>query len=132
MFLRAFLRQAVTPMHQACLQKEQSFTSHPTQSVLSDKDSPHMRQQLLSAESPPRVDSVVWVLISAVAVTFIKEDSDDKAEDVECDDEEEAADKMGVSSTDDEAGVVEAIEAEAEDDAGIEGSIVGTYRYMHV
>lgn len=72
------------------------------------------------------------MLISAVAVTFIKEDSDDKAEDVECDDEEEAADKMGVSSTDDEAGVVEAIEAEAEDDAGIEGSIVGTYRYMHV
>lgn len=89
-----------------------------------------MRQQLLSTESPPRVDSVVWVLISAVAVTFIKEDSDDKAEDVECDDEEEAADKMGVSSTDDEAGVVEAVEAE--DDAGIEGSIVGTYRYMHV
>lgn len=119
-------------MHQACLQKEQSFTSHPTQSVLSDKDSPHMRQQLLSAESPPRVDSVVWVLISAVAVTFIEEDSDDKAEDVESDDEEEAADKMGVISTDDEAGVVEAVEAEAEDDAGIEGSIVGTYRYMHV
>lgn len=37
---------------------------------------------------------------------------------------------MGVISTDDEAGVVEAVEAE--DDAGIEGSIVGTYRYMHV
>lgn len=55
---------------------------------------------------PPRVDSVVWVLISAVAVTFIKEDSDDKAEDVECDDEEEAADRMGVISTDDEAGGV--------------------------
>lgn len=100
--------------------------------MLSDKDSPHMRQQLLSTESPPRVVSVVWVLISAVAVTFIEEDSDDKAEDVECDDEEEAADKMGVISTDDEAGVVEAVEAEAEDDAGIEGSIVGTYRYMHV
>lgn len=81
-------------------------------------------------ESPPRVDSVVWELIFAVAVTFIKEDSDDKAEDVECDDEEEAANKMGVIFTDDEAGVVEAVEAE--DDAGIEGSIVGTYRYMHV
>lgn len=93
-------------MHQTCLQKEQSFTSHLTQSVPSDKDPLHMRQQLLSTESPPRVDSVVWVLISAVAVTFIKEDSDDKAEDVECDDEEEAADRMGVISTDDEAGGV--------------------------
>lgn len=119
-------------MHQACLQKEQSFTSHPTQSVLSDRDSPHMRQQLLSAESPPRVDSVVWVLISVVAVAFIEEDSDEKAEDDDCDDEEEADDKMGVLSMDDEAGVVEAGDEEAEDDAGIEGSIVGTYRYMHV
>lgn len=128
----AYLRYAVTPMHLACLQKEQSFTSHPTQSVLSDKDSPHMRQQLLSAESPPRVDSVVWVLICVVAVAFIEEDSDEEAEDDDCDDEEEADDKMGVLSMDDEAGVVDAGDEEAEDDAGIEGPIVGTYKYVHV
>lgn len=91
------------------------------------KDSPHMRQQLLSAESPPRVDSVVWVLICVVAVAFIEEDSDEEAEDDDCDDEEEADDKMGVLSMDDEAGV-----EEAEDDAGIEGPIVGTYKYVHV
>lgn len=82
------------------------FYFAPDPKCASDKDPLHMRQQLLSTESPPRVDSVVWELISAVAVTFIKEDSDDKAEDVECDDEEEAADKMGVISTDDEAGGV--------------------------
>lgn len=34
---------------------------------------------------------------------------------------------MGVLSMDDEAGVVEAGDEEAEDDAGIEGSIEGTF-----
>lgn len=115
-------------MHQACLQKEQSFTLHPTQSVLSDKDSPQMRQQLLSADSPSRLDSVIWMLISVVAVAFIEEDIDEKAEYGECDDEEED-DKMGVMAR---VWVVEAVDEEEEDDTGIEGSIVGTYRYIHV
>lgn len=126
---RAFLRIAVTPMHQACLQKERSFTSHPTQSVLSLKDSPHMRQQLLSADSPSRADSVIWMLISVVAVAFIEEDIDEKAEYGECDDEEEADDKMGVIAR---VWVVEAVDEEEEDDTGIEASIVGTYSYIHV
>lgn len=126
---RAFLRIAVTPMHQACLQKERSFTSHPTQSVLSLKDSPHMRQQLLSADSPSRADSVIWMLISVVAVAFIEEDIDEKAEYGEYDDEEEADDKMGVIAR---VWVVEAVDEEEEDDTGIEASIVGTYSYTHV
>lgn len=126
---RAFLRIAVTPMHQACLQKERSFTSHPTQSVLSLKDSPHMRQQLLSADSPSRADSVIWMLISVVAVAFIEEDIDEKAEYGEYDDEEEADDKMGVIAR---VWVVEAVDEEEEDDTGIEASIVGTYSYIHV
>lgn len=77
-----------------------------------------------------RVDLVVWVLIFVVVVMFIKEDSDDKVEDVECDDEEEVVDKMGVIFIDDEVGVVEVVEVE--DDVGIEGFIVGIYRYMYV
>lgn len=77
-----------------------------------------------------RVDLVVWVLIFVVVVMFIKEDSDDKVEDVECDDEEEVVDKMGVIFIDDEVGVVEVVEVE--DDVGIEDFIVGIYRYMYV
>lgn len=77
-----------------------------------------------------RVDLVVWELIFVVVVMFIKEDSDDKVEDVECDDEEEVVDKMGVIFIDDEVGVVEVVEVE--DDVGIEGFIVGIYRYMYV
>lgn len=79
-----------------------------------------------------RVDLVVWELIFVVVVMFIKEDSDDKVEDVECDDEEEVVDKMGVILIDDEVGVVEVVEVEVEDDVGIEGFIVGIYRYMYV
>ncbi|XP_062590246.1 uncharacterized protein LOC134251841 [Saccostrea cucullata] len=105
----AFFRNAVTPMHQACLQKEQSFTSQPTHSLLSDRDSPQIRQQDSSAESPPRVDSVVWVLTSLKV--------GDEA-DVGCAEEVEGEDgKVGDAGADEEA------EGDAQD---IEVSIVGT------
>lgn len=120
----AFLRYAVTPMHLACLQKEQSFTSHPKQSMLSDRDTQHMRQQLF----PKRR---LVGLGADLSVAVIEKDSDEKAEEGECD-EEEADDKMDVMSMDDEAGAAEAGDEEAEDDAAIEGSIVGTCRYIHV
>lgn len=89
---RAFLRIAVTPMHMAPERAVFYFAPDP-KCALPQR---HMRQQLLSADSPSRVDSVIWMLISVVAVAFIEEDIDEKAEYGECDDEEEADDKMGV------------------------------------
>lgn len=49
------------------------------------------------------------MLISVVAVAFIEEDIDEKAEYGECDDEEEADDKMGVMAR---VWVVEAVDEE--------------------
>lgn len=43
-----------------------------------------MRQYLLSAESPPIVDSVVCVLTLVVAVALIEEGINETAEDEEC------------------------------------------------
>lgn len=66
-----------------------------------------MRYELLSVNLP--LQSTRWFGAGlCFSSCVIEEDSDETAEDEECDDEEEADVEMGVLSIDDEAGVVEA------------------------